>query len=331
MTPLIDTYNRLITYLRISITDRCNLRCTYCMPEDMVDWKPKESILRYEEILRIVSVAVKRGLKKVRVTGGEPLVRRGVIEFVQALHQLPGLSDLALTTNGVFLKETAADLYRAGLRRINISLDSLNPHTFAQIVRRDIFNRVWEGIETCERIGFDPIKINCVLQAGINDHEAIDFARLTQRKPYHVRFIEYMPCANWDQWIKSYQPFSIARSKIESVVGPLEPVGQPNEGVSGPAENFRLPNAPGMIGFIHAISHDFCGTCNRIRLTADGQIRPCLYSDAAINFREPLRAGCSDETISELLDQVMGIKPKYHELDTRPREKQLLTMVNIGG
>ncbi len=331
MNPLIDTYDRSITYLRISITDRCNLRCTYCMPEEMVDWKPKEDILRYEEILRIVSVAVKRGLKKVRVTGGEPLVRRGVVEFIEALHQIPEITDLALTTNGVFLKETAADLYRAGLNRINISLDSLNPKTFAQIVRRDIFDRVWEGIERCEQIGFDPIKINCVLQAGVNDHEVIDFARLTERKPYHVRFIEYMPCANWDQWVQTYQPFSVTRDKIEAIIGKLEPVSAPNDGSAGPAENFRLPGALGVIGFIHAISHDFCGTCNRIRLTADGQIRPCLYSDVAIDFRGPLRAGCSDETISDLLDQVMGVKPKYHELDMLPREKQLVTMVNIGG
>ncbi len=331
MNNLIDTYNRTITYMRISITDRCNLRCTYCMPEEGINWKPKEEILRYEEILRIVSVAAKRGLKKVRVTGGEPLVRRGVVEFVKALHQIPGIEDVALTTNGVFLKETANDLYRAGLRRINISLDSLHPQTFAQMVRRDIFDRVWEGIEQCEKVGFDPIKINCVLQAGVNDHEVIDFARLTERKPYHVRFIEYMPCANWETWVKTYQPFEVTRDKIEAIIGKLEPVGQPNDGNAGPAENFRLPGALGVIGFIHAISHDFCGTCNRIRLTADGQIRPCLYSDTAVDFKTPLRSGCTDEAISTLLDRVMQVKPKYHELDVIPQAKKLVTMVNIGG
>ncbi len=331
---LVDTYNRAITYMRISITDRCNLRCTYCMPEEEIDWKPKEEILRYEEILRIVSVAAKRGLKKVRVTGGEPLVRRGVVEFIEALHQIPGIVDIALTTNGVFLKETAESLYRAGLRRINISLDSLNPQTFAQIVQRDIFDRVWEGIERSEQIGFDPIKINCVLQAGVNDHEVIDFARLTMRKPYHVRFIEFMPCANWETWTKTYQPFAVTRDKIEAIIGKLEPVGEPNQGSSGlagPAENFKLPGALGVIGFIHAISHDFCGTCNRIRLTADGQIRPCLYSDTAVDFKTALRTGCTDDAISALLDRVMQVKPKYHELDVIPQEKQLFTMVNIGG
>ena len=331
MKNLIDTYNRSITYMRISITDRCNLRCSYCMPEEGIDWKPKESILRYDEILRIVAVAVKRGLKKVRVTGGEPLVRRGVIEFIRMLHQQPGLETVALTTNGVFLPEAAYDLYRAGLRQINISLDSLDPQNFAKIVHRDIFDRVWEGIERCEQIGFNPIKINCVLQAGINDHEVIDFARLTERKPYHVRFIEYMPCANWEYWTKSYQPFQLTRDKIEAKIGRLIPLGQPNEGIAGPAEKFKLPGAKGVIGFIHAISHDFCATCNRIRLTADGQMRPCLYGNIAIDFKSALRSGCSDETISDLLDQVMQVKPKYHELDIIPQEKQLLTMVNIGG
>jgi cyclic pyranopterin phosphate synthase len=331
MGKMLDTYNRSITYMRISITDRCNLRCSYCMPDTEIDWKPKASILRYDEILRIVAVAVKRGLKKVRVTGGEPLVRRGVVEFIKMLHQQPGLETIALTTNGVFLPETAEDLYRAGLRQINISLDSLHPETFAKIVHRDIFDRVWEGIKRCEKIGFDPIKINCVVQAGVNDHEVIDFARLTERKPYHVRFIEYMPCADFAYWTKTYQPFQLTRDKIEAEIGRLIPLGQPNEGAAGPAENFRLPGAAGVIGFIHAVSHDFCGTCNRIRLTADGQMNPCLYGSASVDFKDAIRAGCTDETLSDLFDQVMRVKPKYHELDLIPQEKQLLTMVNIGG
>ena len=330
MHPLIDAYNRTITYLRISITDRCNLRCVYCMPEEGIDWKPKEEILRYEEILRLVTAAAKRGLKKVRVTGGEPLVRRGVIQFIEALHRVPGLSDISLTTNGVFLKESVRDLYQAGLRRINISLDSLNPKTFAQIVRRDIFHQVWEGIELCQEVGLNPIKINCVLQAGLNDHEAIDFARLTIKHPYHVRFIEYMPCANWETWIKTYQPFQVTFDQIEATLGKLTPVA-PHTAEAGPAEMFQLPHAKGQVGFIHAISNHFCATCNRIRLTADGQIRPCLYSDAAVDFREALRSGCSDETLIALLDRVMGIKPQYHELDVIPKQKQLVTMVNIGG
>jgi cyclic pyranopterin phosphate synthase len=331
MNNFIDTYNRPINYMRISITDRCNLRCHYCMPEDFTDWKPKEEILRYEEILRIVGVAASRGLKKVRVTGGEPLVRRGVVDFVRALHAIPGIETVALTTNGVFLKETAKALFDAGLRHINISLDSLHPETFAQIVKRDIFHRVWEGIEECEQIGFNPIKINCVLQAGLNDHEVNDFARLTLQKPYHVRFIEFMPCANWERWVNTYRPFQASFDRIEAEMGLLSPVGQPNEGTAGPAENFRLPGGKGVVGFIHAISHDFCGTCNRIRLTAEGQMRPCLYSSTGVDFKSAIRSGCTDTELSALLDQVMQVKPKYHELDVIPQEKQLFTMVNIGG
>jgi len=229
------------------------------------------------------------------------------------------------------LPEAAEALYDAGLRHINISLDSLHPETFAKIVHRDIFDRVWKGIEECERIGFDPIKINCVLQAGVNDHEVIDFARLTQQKPYHVRFIEYMPCANFAYWTETYRPFRLTLDAIEAKVGKLIPIGQPNDGLAGPAENFKLPGGKGVIGFIHAVSQDFCASCNRIRLTADGQMRPCLYGTAMVDFRTALRADCSDEMISDLLDQVMHVKPKYHELDLIPQEKQLLTMVNIGG
>ena len=330
MNNLTDTYHRPITYMRISITDRCNLRCTYCMPEEGINWQPKDEILRYEEIVRIVRVAATRGLKKVRVTGGEPLVRRGVIDFIRMLRDVPGIETVALTTNGVFLKEAAADLYRAGLRHINISLDSLDPETFARIVRRDLFHRVWEGIEACEQVGFNPIKINCVLQAGINDHEAIAFAQLTKRKPYHVRFIEYMPCANWDTWVKTYRPFHVTFDQIEAVLGKLIPVDATDK-TAGPAENFTLPGGMGVIGFIHAVSHHFCDTCNRIRLTADGKMRPCLYSTTEVDFKSALRQDCTDDTLSTLLDQVMGVKPLYHELDRIPREKQLLTMVNIGG
>ncbi len=331
MSPLIDSYQRPVTYLRVSITDRCNLRCLYCMPEEGLQWLEAGNILTYNEIIRLVEVASRRGLRKVRITGGEPLVRPGVASLIEGLRAIEALSDVTLTTNGVFLKEQVAGLYRAGLRRINISLDSLNPATFAKIVRRDIFSRVWEGIEAAEQIGFDPIKINVVLQAGVNDHETDDFVRLTLKRPYHIRFIEYMPCANWDRWVATYRPFGPVKEVIEQEWGPLIPLGLPNEGDAGPAENFRVPGASGVIGFIHAVSHDFCGTCNRIRLTADGKMRPCLYSETAVDFKAALRGGCDDATLNRLLDHVMKVKPKYHELDLRPKEKQLLTMVNIGG
>lgn len=331
MASLVDPYQRSITYMRVSVTDRCNLRCVYCMPEEGLNWTPSDEILSYDEMLRIIRVAAKRGLKKVRVTGGEPLVRKGVVGFIDQLSKIPGIEELALTTNGVFLKQMAADLYKAGLRKINISLDSLNPKTFAEVVRRDIFDMVWEGIEAAERVGFTPLKINVVLQQGVNDHEVVDFVNLTRRKPYHVRFIEYMPCANWDTWVKTYKPFQAVVDEVEAKFGQLIPLNGANEGNSGPAENFKLPGAPGVVGFIHAVSHDFCDTCNRVRLTADGQIRPCLFSEIAVDFRDALRNGCGDDEIEGLLDQVLFVKPEYHELDMIAQQKQLTTMVNIGG
>jgi len=331
MGSLVDPYNRSITYMRVSITDRCNLRCVYCMPEEGLNWTPSDELLSYDELIRIISVAAKRGLKKVRITGGEPLVRKGVVGFVERLNQIEGLDELALTTNAVFLKDMASDLYKAGLKRINISLDSLDPKTFAEVVRRDIFPMVWEGIEEAERVGFEPIKINVVLQQGVNDHEVMDFVNLTRRKPYHIRFIEYMPCANWDTWVKTYKPFQTVVDEVEKKIGRMEPVSGSNENNSGPAENFRIPGAPGVVGFIHAVSHDFCDTCNRVRLSADGDIRPCLFSEISVNFREAIRNGCSDEEIDGLLDQVLYVKPLYHELDVMPKEKKLSNMISIGG
>ncbi|HIE65143.1 MAG: GTP 3',8-cyclase MoaA [Nitrospira sp.] len=331
MQPLVDAYQREITYMRVSITDRCNLRCVYCMPEEGLDWTPTDELLTYDELLRIITVAARRGLRKIRVTGGEPLVRKGVVEFIDRLNRVPGIEEIALTTNAVFLKDMAADLFKAGLRGINISIDSLNPDTFAKIVRRDIFDKVWEGIEEAERVGFTPLKLNVVLQQGVNDHEAIDFVNITRTKPYHVRFIEYMPCANWDTWVKAYKPFQAVVDEIETLTGKMIPINGANEGNTGPAENFRIPGAPGIVGFIHAVSHDFCDTCNRVRLTANGQIRPCLFSEIAVDFRNALRNGCSDEEIEGLLAQVLYVKPEYHELDMIPEEKKLTTMVNLGG
>jgi len=331
MQPLVDAYQREITYMRVSITDRCNLRCVYCMPEEGLEWTPTDELLTYDELLRIITVAARRGLRKIRVTGGEPLVRKGVVEFIDRLNRVPGIEEIALTTNAVFLKDMAADLFKAGLRGINISIDSLNPDTFAKIVRRDIFDKVWEGIEEAERVGFTPLKLNVVLQQGVNDHEAIDFVNITRTKPYHVRFIEYMPCANWDTWVKTYKPFQTVVDEIETLTGKMIPINGANEGNTGPAENYRIPGAPGIVGFIHAVSHDFCDTCNRVRLTADGQIRPCLFSEIAVDFRNALRNGCSDEEIEGLLAQVLYVKPEYHELDMIPEEKKLTTMVNLGG
>jgi len=196
MNVMTDAFNRRITYLRVSITDHCNLRCQYCMPAEGIEFMPNSSLLSYDEFLRIIQVAAKRGLKKVRITGGEPLVRRGLVEFVEEINKIEGIQDIALTTNGILLKKMAEPLYKAGLRRLNISIDSLKPEKFKEITRGDVLERVWEGVHEAERVGFSPIKINCVLQESVNQDEIIDFVKLTLNKPYHIRFIEFMPCAN---------------------------------------------------------------------------------------------------------------------------------------
>jgi GTP 3',8-cyclase len=332
-----DSFQRRITYLRVSITDRCNLRCTYCMPAEGIDWKDRDEILSYEELYRIIRIAVQRGLKKVRVTGGEPTVRRGLAEFVAKLNSLKseGLEEIAMTTNGILLKHSARSLYDAGLRHLNISIDSLDPETFHRVTRGDVFDRVWEGLEEAERVGFDPIKINAVLQKGINtdDGEVDRFIDLLFQKSYEIRFIEFMPCANWEQWQKEYKGAVDVRGHIEAKYGKLEQVREPNEGHNGPARVFQVPGAKGRLGFITAVSdaEHFCDRCNRVRLSADGKIRPCLFSDIEVDFREALRRHCQDQEIHWLFDQVMGIKPERHKLDDYAQEKMLTSMISIGG
>jgi len=330
MDLMVDGFNRRITYIRVSITDRCNLRCTYCMPAEFSEWKEQDTILTYDEILRILSVAARRGLKKVRITGGEPLVRSGVVEFVERVAAISGIEDIAMTTNGVNLKNMAGKLFKAGLRHLNISLDSLESERFAKMTRGNVFARVWEGIEEAERVGFDPIKLNIVLQKGVNDDEVIDFVKLTINKTHHVRFIEYMPCSSFSDWTGKYLPVNEIIEKINSELGKLKPILKAQ--ADGPSKNYRLEGAKGVVGFITAISDNhFCEQCNRIRLTADGKVRPCLFNDLEIDFRDPLRRGCSDDEVSALLDQVLGIKPKAHELDRYSQEKMLKSMVEIGG
>lgn len=327
---LIDSYSRKITYMRVSITDRCNLRCTYCQPLNGVRWIEHGDILRFEEILRIVRVAAKKGLTKIRVTGGEPLVRKGTVGFIKELRGIGGILDIAMTTNGVFLKEYAEDLYEAGLRRLNISFDSLIPEKFQRMTRGNVYWRVWNGIEEAERIGFSPIKLNVVLQRGVNDDEVIEFVKMTLTRSVHIRFIEYMPVSELEEWRERYMPVEEIKERIERELGGFHEVGSLN-GNHGPAELYRLEGGVGYIGFIHAISKHFCNECNRIRLTADGKIRPCLFSELEVDFRDALRRGCSDEEIGELLEQVLEIKPEGHKLNKYMKSRMLDSMVNIGG
>ena len=326
---LLDPYKRRINYLRISVTDRCNLRCCYCMPEEGIPLIPHEHILTYEEILRIVRVFAAEGISKVRLTGGEPLVRKGVIDLVSLLSQVPGINDLSLTTNGILLKEFAWNLRRAGLKRVNISLDSLRRDRFCQITRKDEYERVWEGILESLNVGFSPIKINMVAIKGLNDDEIEEFARLTLHLPLVVRYIEYMPAGNGDAW-RETELLTIPEIKTR-----LEKIGHlvdlPTDQRDGPALRFRFEGATGEIGLIGPVSSHFCGECNRLRLTSDGKIRACLFSDEEIDLRELLRKGGSDQDLKERLLEALRAKPERHHLNTTQFKKCQRNMSAIGG
>ena len=325
-----ENNNRTINYLRISITDRCNLRCIYCMPENGVGFMSHDSILRYEEILRIVKLSIQKGIRKIRLTGGEPLVRKGFTEFIKRLGNIEGLKEITLTTNGVLLKEFAADIKAGGINRINISLDSLKRERFFKITGHDLFNQVWEGIQEAERVGFDPVKINIVAIKGINDDEIEDFARLTLEKPYHIRFIENMPVGKDNGWrMESFISIMEIYNLIQKI-GPLTPILKRNP-LDGPAQRFVLDGAKGEIGLIGALSNHFCDICNRLRLTADGHIRSCLFSDEEIDIKTALREGKGDAEILALMEKAIREKPKSHNLSLLGPRNCTRGMSSIGG
>ena len=287
-------------------------------------------ILSYEEFLHLIQIAVNMGITKVRLTGGEPLVRRGVTDFCRRLAGISGLQSLSLTTNGVLLEELAQDLYDAGIRRVNISLDTLQPEKFLHITRHDDFHRVWRGIQAAESVGFKPIKINVVVMRGINDDEILDLARLTLERSYHIRFIEFMTMNNDSEWVlKHYVSADEILEKLHTL-GPLEQVTP--EHTNGPARHFRWPEAEGMIGIISPISNHFCPSCNRIRLTADGKLRNCLFSDHEVDIKSPLRQGATDSELSQILKASIVNKPEKHCLQSDVfRKCQSRPMVAIGG
>ena len=331
MNSLKDDYKRHINYLRISITDRCNLRCTYCMPPDGMNLLAHHDILSYEEIVRIAQIAVNEGISKIRITGGEPLVRKGMVNLVHNLSQLDGIKDLSMTTNGILLSEYARPLVDAGLQRVNVSMDSLQPGLFKDITRGGDLSLVWKGIEKAQDAGLSPIKINVVAMQGFNDSEIIDFARLTIANDYQVRFIEFMPIGNGNGW---HQEKYLSGLKIRTIIEEhhmLEPVLRNQEGMRGPAELYRLPGAQGMIGFINPISSHFCTTCNRLRLTADGKLRPCLFADQEIDILQPLRSAGTDEELKLLLHEALSSKPKGHTVMEPTFRKCTRDMVAIGG
>ncbi|MEA3377118.1 MAG: GTP 3',8-cyclase MoaA [Chloroflexota bacterium] len=329
----LDAYNRPISYLRISVTDRCNLRCIYCMPAEGVAWRPHDQILRYEEIEMVARAAAELGISKIRLTGGEPLVRLGIVDLVRGIASIPGIDDLAMTTNGVLLSKVADDLARAGLHRVNISLDTLNADRFRQITRCGDLSDVLAGIEAACRVGLRPIKINTVVIRGMNDDEVVDLAAKTlEAEWWNVRFIELMPVGNGElvdaAWEKRVVTGREVRERIETALGELEPakisIG------SGPARYHRLPGAKGTIGFITPISEHFCYKCNRLRLTADGQLRPCLLSDQEIDMRGPLRRGATVEELKALIVEGIHRKPMRHHLSNHvhPADR---AMSEIGG
>jgi cyclic pyranopterin phosphate synthase len=369
--PLIDSYNRTIDYLRVSVTDRCNFRCVYCMPEEGAPVSPKEEILTYEEIERLVRIAVSLGMTKIRLTGGEPLVRKDIGLLIARIGALPGLRDLSMTTNGFLLARYAAEFARSGLHRVNISLDTLRSERFVRIARRGELGDVLAGIEAAHEAGLTPIKLNCVVMRGWNEDEVVEFARLTLEQPFHVRFIELMPI-NWsqgddssagsgllrdffalsaspghrpdanvtlyakadlptfrtafqlkdtdtprgqldaDQMRQAFVSSAETQARIATVLGPLEPT---EVVTNGPARAYRLPGACGTVGFISQITNDMCLRCNRLRLTADGQLRPCLMADGEVDLRTPLRAGASDADIADLFRLTVLHKPKEHRLE----------------
>ena len=308
---LIDNYNRRLNYLRISITDRCNLRCIYCAPNDKNPNLPHKEILRYEEILRLVRIGVRLGISKVRVTGGEPLVRKGVYDFLGQLTQIDGLSDVSLTTNGVLLKDNIKKIRSAGIKRINVSMDTLSRKKYHEITGHDMFGQVWEGIESAQKMGFDPIKINVVALNGINDDELIEIARLSFSSPFHIRFIEYMPIGTSHLNIGKHLLAPEIQERIK-VLGELIPV---KNGINdGPARRYKFKGAKGEIGFIHALSKHFCNECNRLRLTASGKLRPCLLSDHEEDLKGPLRRGCLDSELADVFLRAVSHKPYGHNV-----------------
>ncbi|WP_028583176.1 GTP 3',8-cyclase MoaA [Desulfogranum mediterraneum] len=320
---LVDTFSRSISYLRLSLTDRCNLRCMYCVTEEESNQCPPKlqhhDLLSYEELLRVVGVAVEMGITKLRLTGGEPLLRRGVIDFIRQLGALDKLTDIRLTTNGVLLEKYAADLLAAGVSKVNVSLDTLQPRRFAKITGVDCHRQVWRGIEKALEVGFASVKINVVAMRHINDDEIKDFVRLSRTMPLQIRFIEFMPIGRSTRW--NDETF-ISADEIRTRLAQFGELLSLERRLSdGPAQVFRLgEDALGSIGFISPVSHHFCDECNRLRLTSAGALRSCLLHDDEIDLKAILRGGCDDQGISQAFLDAIRNKPKGHQLEERLRD-----------
>jgi cyclic pyranopterin phosphate synthase len=328
-----DSFNREIDYLRISVIDRCNLRCVYCMPLNGIRFLPKAELLTATEIEAVVRAAVRVGFRKFRLTGGEPTLRLDLLEIVERVANVPGVRELALTTNAILMRELAAPLKAAGLSRVNVHLDSLKPDIVERQMRGGTFAQIWHGIEACEAAGLTPIKMNAVVTAGYNEADVVELAALTIALDWHVRFIELMPlgggeCATLS--LKRYVSNIETRRRIESALGPLFEV----EGTSSSEEarNFRLAGSRGVVGFISPVSEPYCGTCNRMRLTADGKFHLCLLNDDDLDVRSALRSARGDhlDEVARILLRAVELKPTgHHLLDGRSTRER--SMYQIGG
>lgn len=316
-----DSFGRNINYLRISLTDRCNLRCKYCMPEDGIDKCDHSDILSLEEIYEIIVSFVELGVDKIRFTGGEPLVRKGIVDLISKVSRLKGIRDIAMTTNGILLKDMASDLKAAGLKRVNISLDTLNSEKYKTITRGGNLQKVLDGIKEAKRVGLTPIKINTVLMGGFNENEIESLVDLTRKDNIDVRFIELMPIGEASSWAK--EKF-ISNERVLEKIKQLEPVKR--EDISSPAMYYKLPGAKGKVGIINPISCKFCENCNRVRLTSNGKLKMCLHSNREIDLKTPLRNGMD---LKELIIKSIGEKEESHHLE----EGQYISrnMNEIGG
>jgi cyclic pyranopterin phosphate synthase len=327
--PLVDGFGRAGTDLRVSVTDRCNFRCVYCMPPEGLDWLPREEILSFEEIVRVVGILVGCGIDTVRLTGGEPLVRADLEALVAMIASSFPSVDLSMTTNGFRLAEKAEPLARAGLRRVNVSMDSMRPERFHEITRRDELPEVMRGLEAAAAAGLRPIKINAVVVRGVNEDEVVDFAVLARERDFHVRFIEYMPLDAGHQWTQEQVvPSAELKARIEqSFELRPAPTSEPE-----PAVSYEFADgAPGSVGFIASVSEPFCGSCNRLRLTADGHFRTCLFALDELDLREPMRRGASDLELEEAVRSAVGQKWAGHRINQPDFVAPARSMSQIGG
>ncbi len=324
-----DSYGRDINYLRVSITDRCNLRCRYCMPEEGIDKIEHHRILSLEEISRLIKIASGLGIKKVRLTGGEPLIRRNIVQLVSDIASLPEIDDLALTTNGMLFPNMAEDLKKAGLKRVNFSMDTMSAEKFKYITRGGELEKVKQAIFRALELGMEPVKINTVIINGFNDNEIMDFAQLVYQYPLHIRFIEFMPVGDLFYW-KPERVLGVdkIKARIEQEYELYE--GTKIEG-NGPAKYYHVRRGAGTIGFISPMSNHFCGSCNRIRMTADGSLRGCLYEKSETNLKLALMAGAGDEELKQLFIQTIVKKAPRHQMDSGWGKDNERKMYQIGG